>query len=251
MSPDPPSTNTMERLLATLACLDLELESELALYRRLHAQTASSLTPYIETEPELDLELKSEPTSDVLEGMGADALDAASLPSEPTDTDMPQDTVLVLASEDADTGRIEGIIDPEMSSDVASLGGGEDGAEPELAGELVPFAALEDEEPETLPEPYGADMTAEPEAFERFLDPSIGDYLESSEALLKHLETSSEATEQKVQQLTRKSWIKALKIIMGLLGVGVAIAVGVVLAHQWFLSKPRQPVSVPQDSVQP
>jgi hypothetical protein len=110
----------------------------------------------------------------------------------------------------------------------------------------------EEEDSDTLPESYSAELMAQPEAFDQFLDPSIEAYLESSEALLKHLDepAASEATPTQDQaKPAKRSWFVVSGItlvILGVLGLGGFF---VMLAVRWF-SKPSY-APAPQSLVSP
>lgn len=202
-----------ESLRAALGCLDLSLESELALFRR-QSQAPKALAGSLDRGNQIDLSLDDR----------QDKLTPEAEEAFPPHLEEPLEAQAELVSINTDP--------VEASDDRAYLSG----ASPE--------------DPETLPEPYGADITAEPKAFERFLDPSIEDYLESSEALLKHLEESAVSTDQQVEPLTRNSWVSALRAIaitLGLLGLFSVIAVLIVA---WLSPKPRPMEPTPQLSPQ-
>jgi hypothetical protein len=205
-----------ESLRAALGCLDLSLESELALFRR-QSQAPKALAGSTDDERiALSIDSQSTVTPNVEEGLSPHFKD----PIE-------------------EQAEFEGVT-ADLMREVSDAKG------------LVYLSGPSQEDPETLPEPYGADITAEPKSFERFLDPSIEDYLESSEALLKHLEDSaSSTTERQVKPLTRRSWVsglKAIAIILGLLGLLSLVAFLIVA---WLTPKPRQLEPAPQLSPQP
>lgn len=207
-----------ESLRAALGCLDLSLESELALFRR-QSQAPKALAGSLDAGEQIELRMD-----------GADRV----LPD--------REEGLTPHFEDP----IEDSIEEQTAFDSVT-------ADPmEAAGaSLVYLSGPSQEDPETLPEPYGADITAEPKSFERFLDPSIEDYLESSEALLKHLEDSASSTDRQVQQLTRNSWgstLRAIAIILGLLGLLSLVAFLIVA---WLTPKPRPAEPNPQLSPPP
>ncbi len=241
MSSDRPSTMLNERLQDAMACLDLSLESELALYRRHRHQSLLALTESSrldeapEATPSEQLHTDSENTSSA-----NNTVSENSVRRNPVDDLATNESRLELQSEP------EPVVPSENSEDSSRA--------------LVPFvqnskeSAKAEENAETLPKPYGAEITAEPKAFERFLDPSIEDYLESSEALLKHLEESATTTDRQVKQLTRKSWATTLRNIAIAIGcLGVLGILGLLIV-QWFSLKPRKPApvpQVPQSSAQP
>jgi hypothetical protein len=206
-----------ESLRAVLGCLDLSLELELALFRR-QSQAPKALVGSLDVDEQVALSIGIQ---EAVEPRVEEEL--APYLEEPIDKQT----------------EFEGIT-PDLMQEASD------------ARNLVYLSGPSQEDPETLPEPYGADITAEPKSFERFLDPSIEDYLESSEALLKHLEESaSSTTERQVNPLTRRSWVsglKAIAIILGLLGLLGLVAFLIVA---WLTPKPRQPESTPQLSPQP
>jgi hypothetical protein len=206
-----------ESLRAALGCLDLSLESELALFRR-QSQAPKALvgSPDIDEQVALSIGIQ-----EAVEPRAEEEL--APHLEEPID----QQT------------EFEGIT-PDLMQEASD------------ARNLVYLSGPSQEDPETLPEPYGADITAEPQSFERFLDPSIEDYLESSEALLKHLEDSaSSTTERQVKPLTRRSWVSGLKAIAITLGLLGLLSLVVFLIVAWLTPKSRQPEPTPQLSPQP
>ncbi len=205
-----------ESLRAALGCLDFSLESELALFRR-QSQAPKALAGSLDSDDRIDLSLDSQ-----LDEVAPGAEEEFSPPLEE-----PIEEQVELESINADPVKASGDRD------------------------LVYLSGPSQEDPETLPEPYGADITAEPKAFERFLDPSIEDYLESSEALLKHLEDSAASTDQQVEQLTRRSWVSALRVIAITLGLLGLLSLITVLIFAWLFPKPRQMEPAPQLSPQP
>jgi preprotein translocase subunit Sss1 len=220
MASDHPSIGSTESLQAAMACLDLSLESELALYRRHHAQTLLALT-------ESDrLEDNFEAAPSVL--LHNDSATADRRDQE--DLSLPEPDAQLIA-ESRELMPLNHPVDESKA--------------------LVPFMEEAPEDAETLPKPYGAEITAEPKAFERFLDPSIEDYLESSEALLKHLEDSAASTDQQVKKLTRKSWLTTLRNIAIALGCLGVIGFLVTVMVQSFTPKSRKIEPAPQSSAQP
>jgi hypothetical protein len=203
-----------ESLRAALGCLDFSLESELALFRR-QSQAPKALAGSLDSDDQIDLSLDGQ-----------------------------QDEVTPEAEEEF-SPHLENSI--EEQAELESIN-----ADPvEASDDRTYLSGPSPEDPETLPEPYGADITAEPKAFERFLDPSIEDYLESSEALLKHLEDSAASTDQQIEQLTRRSWGSTLRVIAITLGFLGFFSVIAVLIVAWLSPKPRQMEPAPQLSPQP
>jgi hypothetical protein len=252
MSFDPSAVNQAESLQAALACLDLSLESELALYRRhrLHTSGALALPESGELfeasnpfEPESgEASVAHLSNMNALQGVSSEA----GLMALSAQTGDPQD---IGVERDRDS------VDASAS------------AEQEVA-----FAADESEEdPETLPEPYNAEAVSKPEALERFLDPSIEDYLESSEALLKHLDDSEGAIAKSSKSSKSPKSVKsaksvrpsnpsppkssspgssalAFKVLGSLLAIALLIGVAMSIL-KLMTTKPRE-APVPQSSVQ-
>jgi cell division septation protein DedD len=103
-----------------------------------------------------------------------------------------------------------------------------------------------DDDNETLPESYSAELTAQPKAFDQFLDPSIDDYLQSSEALLKHLNQPAEAESALVDEASnapKRSWVMVTGITLLVLGMLALGGFLIVLALRWFSIKPSTPNS--------
>jgi hypothetical protein len=205
-----------ESLRAALGCLDLSLESELALFRR-QSQAPKALVGSLDVDEQVALSIGIQ---EAVEPRVEEEL--APYFEEPIDKQT----------------EFEGIT-PNLMQEASD------------ARNLVYLSGPAQEDPETLPEPYDADITAEPKSFERFLDPSIEDYLESSEALLKHLEDSASSTERQVKPLTRRSVVSGLKAIAITLGLLGLLSLVVFLIVAWLTPKPRQPEPTPQLSPQP
>ncbi|MCG9889983.1 MAG: hypothetical protein MH252_02765 [Thermosynechococcaceae cyanobacterium MS004] len=179
MSAEPALVNQIESLQAALGCLDLSLDSELALYRRQQLQESALLVL-----PE------ASPSS---EELGIENLDE-DLAKQDTPNHaiaLSDQSALDAAADGLDQiGRPEESEESEESEDNEQAGGLK-----VSSSELALSTTLADEEDaETLPEPYTAETVSKPEVLDRFLDPSIEDYLESSEALLKHLDQSESDT---------------------------------------------------------
>jgi cell division septation protein DedD len=191
-----------EKLKAAIACLDLSLESELALYRHRLSQETVALVALPSAE--------------------SDALALHSL-------DSTEDTGLFSQGEpQGDAAAAEGLT-------LADRG----------------IATLEVDDDNTLPESYSAELTAQPKAFDQFLDPSIDDYLQSSETLLKHLNQPAEANPAPIEEAAtapKRSWLVIggmTLLILGLLALGGFL---VMLALRWFSIKPTLN---PQAQIQP
>jgi hypothetical protein len=222
MSSEHASVLPTEQLQNALACLDLSLESELALYRRQLSQAASALIAL--------------PPEEAAEGEPVEIAGEAAPPSQPE----PELAVAEVTAVDVAEVTEAAPQEPEESTPSA----------------LVPFAESgpAEDEPEELPEPYNAELTAEPEAFERFLDPSIEDYLESSEALLKHLDDPQEKADLPNMPQAKSTWPLFLRAILGLLGVMAFAWFAITLVVQWLTPKPRevpQSPQLPQSLIQP
>lgn len=202
-----------EELKAAIACLDLSLESELALYRNRQSQESMALAAL----PSAELEASALQSYDLAQPFGHDDADAS-------------EKVLggSLSKSDERSAPAEAV-DPEMT------------------------AVIEDDEIETLPESYGAELTAEPKAFDQFLDPSIEDYLESSEALLKHLDDPAKAEITPVEDggtAAKRSWVVISGVTLLILGLLALAGFLGVLAMRWFSLKPVS-VPTPQPLVSP
>lgn len=217
MSSVPSGVVSSDSLKAAIACLDLSLESELTLFRRAQSQAREALL--VLPVPEIDQEAAE---SAELSFLADD--------SAPTETTFP-------ASDNQPSA-------PSI-------------AEPEgLTSGIVPLSEPE-EDLETLPEPYTAELTAEPEAFEQFLDPSIEDYLESSEALLKHLdEPVDEPAKERPMvappiESPKKNWLTAAGIV--LIGLGMLVLAGffTVWATRWLAPQKPSGTPTPQTSTLP
>jgi hypothetical protein len=204
-----------ENLSAAIACLDLSLESELALYRN-HRSQASSMLALSSADPD-EAALRSPDLA--LEAFIA--------------TDDPR----MLSAEEDNTN---------------------DNPDAEVR-EIEPItAAIEiEEESETLPEPYGAELAAQPKALDQFLDPSIEAYLESSEALLKHLDEPAGTNSAPAQEPapssknSRQSWVVGSGIVLIILGMLALAGFFVFVAQQWLSTKSSIAPVKPQPLVPP
>jgi hypothetical protein len=202
-------------LRAALGCLDLSLESELALFRR-QSQAPKALVGSLDVDERVALSIGIQ---EAVEPRVEEEL--APYLEEPIDKQTEFEAIT-----------------PDLMQEASD------------ARNLVYLSGPSQEDPETLPEPYGADITAAPKAFERFLDPSIEDYLESSEALLKHLEDSA-SSDRQVKPLTRSSGVSALKAIAITLGLLGLLSLVAFLIVAWLTPKPRPVEPTPQLSPQP
>ncbi len=202
-----------EELKAAIACLDLSLESELALYRNRQTQESMALA----TLPSAELE--------------ASALQSSDLALEPFGHDDASEEILAGSLSKSDERSVPAeAVDQEMTAVIET-----------------------DDEIETLPESYGAELTAEPKAFDQFLDPSIEDYLESSEALLKHLDDPAKAEITPIEDGktdTKRSWVVISGVTLLILGLLALAGFLGVLAMRWFSLKPVS-VPTPQPLVSP
>jgi cell division septation protein DedD len=186
-----------EKLKAAIACLDLSLESELALYRHRLSQETVALAALPSAESE-------------------------SLALHPLD------------SEDS------GLFSQEKPHEDAA-------ADEDLTLADQGIATIEEDD-DTLPESYSAELTAQPKAFDQFLDPSIDDYLQSSETLLKHLNQPAEADRAPVDEAAtapKRSWVLVggmTLLILGLLALGGFL---IILALRWFSIKPAPNLQAP------
>jgi hypothetical protein len=252
------STTTLPRAVsAALECLDITLEDELALYRNQKSVTLLALRGQESPEEEHNTQSIPVPSADQ---------ESRSIGQEEQDLDLDyQEPEVVYAELEAGFvanegqslagGKIQPFSESQGESDFdqppESLNSGElqetdqdlpqsDIDEPTSDESSIPPAATQ------LPKPYGVEGNPLPESFEKFLDPSIDDYLESSEGLLKHLENSGQDTEQRVQQSTQKSWK-----IAGLLGLGVGILLSVIWLISGYFKPPSPPPEIPQEPLSP
>jgi hypothetical protein len=191
-----------EKLNAAIACLDLSLESELALYRNRLSQATVAL---------------------------------ASLPSAESGS-------LALTALDSTD-------DPGLFSHEGIHGDDHSEGEPKVLDQGL--ATIEADDEETLPESYSAELTAQPKAFDQFLDPSIDDYLQSSETLLKHLNQPAETEVTPVDDAVaapKRSWVMVAG--MSLLALGTLALAGflIMLGVRWFSIKSA---STAQTDIQP
>jgi hypothetical protein len=232
-----------------LGCLDMTLEDELALFRhqnnaKLLALSASDSSPAELTHTPLSLdegevtvlqgELAAEPD---LEAEAPDVVyaeletepEAAGVPLHPDEEfpDPPSDdrSISSIPGSSSEQG-----VTQELTADLSSPEPSEERAPSEspqpTAVSRKGAQVSSSEPPSPLPAPYGSEANPMPDSFEKFLDPSINDYLESSAGLLKHMDSAPPDSEQRVHQSTQKS----LKIA-GLLGLGF----GIVLSGIWVL----------------
>jgi hypothetical protein len=241
-TPDSSASGLPTALSAALGCLDVTLEDELALYRNQKNVKLLALSGH-ETSTE---EAIAQHTRNVTE-------DRVPSPSDALDQDLEyQEPEVVYAELEArftpqeeqpsEPGIAEGSRDAQpVVPDIAANSTPDSSLSVTAAQQREMEQALTHVKPEhipppeesappattELPTPYGVEGNPLPESFEKFLDPSIDDYLESSEGLLKHLENSAQDTEERVQQSTQKSWK-----IAGLLGLGM----GVLLSGIWLIS---------------
>jgi hypothetical protein len=255
-TPDSSATRLPTALSAALGCLDVTLEDELALYRNQKNVKLLALSGH-EASTE---EAIAQHTRNVTE-------DRVPSPSDVLDQDLEyQEPEVVYAELEAgftpqeeqpsEPGIGEGARDGQpIGPDIAANSSSDSSLSVTAAQQREMEQALTHVKPEytpppeesappattKLPTPYGVEGNPLPESFEKFLDPSIDDYLESSEGLLKHLENSAQDTEARVQQSTQKSWK-----IAGLLGLGV----GVLLSGIWLISGYFKPPSPPPEILQ-
>jgi hypothetical protein len=253
MSFDSSSTSPHKSLQAAMACLDLSLESELALYRRQTLQASSALALSDNLNGSISV-LETDSEEDSLRNLGRSNL-SSSLSFK---TDDLQEMSLTTLSAPAVKPRdiaITGIQGTEIQgTDVQAAGPTE--------REGAAFLGGRDEDPETLPEPYSAEAVSNPEALERFLDPSIEDYLESSEALLKHLDNSdgtiakpAKRPRQKVspkssskKSLPQKSSGLAFKVLGSVLAIALLVGMAMLILKQ-LTTRSRDPKPVTQSPV--
>jgi hypothetical protein len=191
-----------EKLNAAIACLDLSLESELALYRNRLSQATVALTALPSAESE---------------SLALTALDS---------------------TDDTELFSSEGIHANDHAEE-----------EPKVLDQGL--ATIEAEDEETLPESYSAELTAQPKAFDQFLDPSIDDYLQSSETLLKHLNQPAETEVALVDDAVtapKRSWVMVAGMTLLALGTLALAGFLIMLGVRWFSIKSA---STAQTDIQP
>jgi cell division septation protein DedD len=193
-----------ERLNAAIACLDLSLEAELALFRHRLSQETVALAALPSTEAEA-----------LALGVFGSTTHSALFSPEREQTNAPSD-------DNPKTFENHGL------------------------------ATIETDDEETLPESYSAELTSQPKAFDQFLDPSIEDYLQSSEALLKHLNQSAAADSAIVDKpvnVPKRSWFMVTGMTLLILGTLALAGFLIMLAVRWFSIKPSPSGS--QTQIQP
>jgi hypothetical protein len=243
MSSDHLPMSQIESLQAALACLDLSLESELTLYRRQHLQAAGALA-LSESDHLAESSRLSETESGETPLANSGELNAPLSFFSQEDELLESGLATIPAQVDSRQNEADGQADGEADGQADSF----NSAVPQEVG----FADAVEEDPETLPEPYSAEAVAKPEALERFLDPSIEDYLESSEALLKHLDESEGAIAKPAKSSSPQSSGLAFKLLGGVLVIALLIGTAMSILKQ-FKTKPQKapvpPSSLPQPSV--
>jgi hypothetical protein len=215
-------------LQTALASLDLKVESELAYYRQ---QQAQLLIP-----PEDNISLSPDVQSDEVQSN-----DDAQAPADVTVSDRPhagapqEQAVLDESTVEPETLPDAALVpEPEMQEAAivtrdAQLADTEGMIEIETPAD----AALDSETAEPLNTPPPADF---PKSYENYLDPSIEDYLESSEALLRHLEESKVEPEQKPQ--LKKNLLPGLLLALLILSLGAILF--------WGVRRGQRPANQPQ-----
>jgi hypothetical protein len=259
MPSDPSAMNRAESLQVVLACLDLSLESELALYRRQNLQTSGALAlSESDQSDESSSRFETDPEESSLANSGNTKVDINPLQSLFSNADDPQEVSATALSAPESNPQEVAIAKLEKNG-VQNSGS--------TVREVTSFAGEFEEDPETLPEPYSTEAVSRPEALDRFLDPSIEDYLESSEALLKHLDDSEGAIAKPVKptksarQLKKPSPPKsspptsawAFKLLGGVLATALLIGIAMLVLKQLTTKLRNAPVPQPslQSSIQP
>jgi hypothetical protein len=236
-----------------MACLDLSLESELALYRRQTLQASGALALSGNLDGSISV-LETDPEENSLGNVDRPNL-SSSLSFKTDDSQEMSLTALSNPAVNPQDVAMTGIQGPEIQrTNVQAAGPTE--------REGAAFLGGSDEDPETLPEPYSAEAVANPKALERFLDPSIEDYLESSEALLKHLDNSdgtiakpAKRPRQKVspksspkKPLPQKSSGLAFKILGSVLAIALLVGIAMLILKQ-LTTRSRDPKPVTQSPI--
>jgi hypothetical protein len=249
-----------EQLQAVLACLDLSLESELALYRRQHHPSSATLALAEASPHPPDLEVE-----DDREARDVQAISEETKLQISEETKLQQSSLALSKDERSRTSRAEmpqnpsirpvdlpdDVVPPSVQSSPPQTTRLQDSetSKADVQSETLDRSLPVEEDPESLPEPYKAEAVSKPEALERFLDPSIEDYLESSEALLKHLDRSEEEIVKPTKASPLKSSGFAFKLLGGILVTALIVGTAMTILKQ-FSAKPPSP-SVPQPSGQP
>ncbi len=299
MTDTAPQDVSLSLLKEALACLDVELESELALYRRQRSQLQTELlaianvperVDQVNAAPELAETACISPSSDPTDTHPSKE-PVVTTPVEAGDDHLPAAPETEVEAEvetELETVDFEGISLAEPPADVSPQ------RNPELPSDATPIAApqppqieteeqgqdlradnprannpdeaeldSEDLEPEplelaeeVLPVPFGTKLSELPQSFDDYLDPSIDDYLESSETLLRHLESSPSPgeTEDSVEQLTQRAWVIGFRIVLACIVLGIVVWLLSSLIPQWFKPQKTDPQPSPsptQDLTQP
>jgi hypothetical protein len=256
-----------EQLQAVLACLDLSLESELALYRRQHHPSSATLALAEASPHHPDLEVEDD--REAREARAVRAISEETKLQISEETRLQQSSLALSEDERPRASRAEmsqnpsirpvdlpdDVVPPPVQSSVQSSPPQTtrlQDSETSKAGvqsETLDRGLSVEEDPESLPEPYKAEAVSKPEALERFLDPSIDDYLESSEALLKHLDRSEEEIAKPTKASPLKSSGFAFKLLGGILVSALIVGTAMTILKQFSAKSPSP--SVPQPSGQP
>lgn len=234
-------TATLHPVLQTaLASLDLTVESELTYYRQQQAQLLIASDP--STDPVPEAQQSTEEDAPSLED--ATVIEAPHTPFgvPPIAPADPESTAADVSHAEPETLPDAALV-PESEIQEAALvtTGTDSSAETEdmIKIETPPDATLDSETAEPLNTPPPADF---PKSYENYLDPSIEDYLESSEALLRHLEESKAEPEQ--EPTPTNKLLPGLLLALLVLGLSAPII--------WGLRRGKRPAEQPPaDTVSP
>lgn len=269
MNETPESSTSLHPALKTaLASLDLTVESELAYYRQEQAKLAMPPLPESTTAtamPELE-EVVLEPEETALEPEhvapvaeqdehAASHLDAEAVLEELLDQPQDaQDAVETPATPPPDTEALpDAALVTEEQSALVTTGDAQlletEGDDRMIEIETPPDAALDSETAEALNTPSRPPEDF-PKSYENYLDPSIEDYLESSEALLRHLEESKTEAEAKPKPKQRFSGTGLMLLALAVLALGTVFFWGLQRSRQRDPA-PESPSPAPSPSLSP
>ncbi|MGF1602086.1 MAG: hypothetical protein ACFCU8_08705 [Thermosynechococcaceae cyanobacterium] len=255
------STALHPALQNALASLDLRLEDELSHYRQQRSQLA--LPPQMVESP-VDENDSAIPKPDDLNAGGEDRSDPQWAKAEPEVT--PIFANALETHHDPEQLEFEGMgaansmepVEPETLPDAALVN---EAAEAQ-ASVLVPTnnaeriaadeggmieietpldATFDSEAVEALNQPTEPPSDF-PKSYENYLDPSIEDYLESSEALLQHLEESKAEPKAKAKPQKGTNLSGILLLLLAVLGIGGGVIWSV---KQQKPTRQQPPVSSP------
>lgn len=247
---------TLHPVLQTaLASLDLTVEAELAYYRQQQVQPLPLLGETTDLTSEIqhnEIQQSIETESQTLENASTSKTSQTNIEPPPTIALNPvQESTISNESRTEPETLPDAAIIPETELQEAALIS-TDNLDPARAEGMIeietpPDAALDSETAEPLNTPPPADF---PKSYENYLDPSIEDYLESSEALLRHLEESKAEPEPKPK--TQKRLLPGLILILIILSISSVIWGGIRRGQRPVDKPPAETTSPsPSPSLQP